>query len=226
MGWASTGNKAVTGASASASLTLALLGTTAGNSIAVACSCWGNPVGPTSCPISDNINGSYAQALFRNNVLASVALAIFDNIAGGNVTITCNPQGATADSNDISIFAHEFSGGALTSSLSGSAITAIGTSTNPATGILTPSDADCLILGVLDFDSNASIAENAAGEGFILSNEREGLPQPGDLVYKIVSGIPSVSHSWTCGASAEWVVGLAAFKPFIPVGVPIAWIRA
>lgn len=218
MPWVNTTRKNVANSSAVASLNVTLNSTVAGNHIIVGTSAWGNPAGPTSVVVSDAANGAYTSSFYKLQALGlqAVTLHYKENGVGGNLTITSNPSGASADANDMAIFAHEFSGGATSSSASGTPSTNEGSSTTASTGSTTPADADCLLIAVTGYDGSGTITGNAGGEGFTLSNQVPGgSPQPGDMEFKILTGGSGVgqSESWTFGASGPWAAGISAFKP-------------
>jgi hypothetical protein len=222
MSWSATARKNWVSAAGVASLNVTLNSTVAGNLIAVATSGW-KSTGPTSMAVSDGTNGAYTSAFFAVNGSPAIALHYLPNNAGGNLTVTATP--GPASSYDMAIAVHEFSGGDTVAPASGTPATNTGISAADSTGTMTPSDNDVLLLAALDHDSYTAVTENAASEGFTLSNENEGAPgQPISLVYKIITGAPGTpSHSWSAGTSANWAAGIAAFKtPSSVVNVPSA----
>lgn len=216
MAIASTGRKSVNNAAGVASLNNTHNSSVAGNLIVCATSAWGNPTAPTSVAVSDGANGTYTVGAFVAAVQAAAALNYKENGAGGNLTVTSNPSGAPADSNDMSVYTEEFSGVALSSSLSVAAVTNTGSSATSSTGNITPADNDCLIVAWGDYDGSGVITGNAGGEGFTQSNiVQGGTAQPGWLFWKILTGgagVP-ISFSTSFSMSAAWSCGIAAFKP-------------
>jgi hypothetical protein len=216
MAWSDTTRKAEASIENAASLSVVLNSTVAGSCIVVAGSHWRSTGGAsTTVTISDNVNGTYTHVTGSPLVVGIVGacLAYFANNAGGNLTVTLDPTGGT-DAHDLALDVHEFAGG-LTSSPLDQAATASGASgTSASVGAVTPGTAAGLALAVIDPDGYGSTTENAGSEGFTLSNENEGAPgQPISFVFKILSGTPSTSHSWTKPSGAAWTALLAVLKP-------------
>ena len=221
MAWGDTTRKTEVGGGGVASVNVTLNDTVAGNFIAAGTSAWKSTGAPAAVAMSDGTNGAYTQSLFTSVGLTAVSLHYFANGAGGAISVTSDPSGGGAgDANDLYMALHEFSGGDTTSPASGTPATATGTSTTADTGTMTPADDSVLLLAVLDYDSSGTITENAGGEGFTLSNERDigagngpDPGQPGSMVFKILSGAPGTpGHTWSFSSSADWACGIAAFK--------------
>lgn len=211
--WTSTGIKATGASSSNADSATLTLGDTSTNSfIAVSVSIFDSDANPASITVSDNINGTYTSSFYQGITNGGIGIRYFPTNPGGNLIITANPDGATSD---FSIMAHEFCGGHATPA-SGSPVTATGSSTTPSTGAMTPADNNVLLLAsVVAHVTPGTITENAGGQGFTLSNEREdGFGGTSSFVYKIISGAPGTpSESWTTTNSGAWAAGIAAFKP-------------
>lgn len=225
MAWAFTTRKNTNGVNASASISVTLNSTVAGNLIVVGTTTFA-PSGTvaTSIAVSDNVNGSYTQAGFARNGDMGCALHYFVAGAGGNLTITSDPSGASGDSQDLGIFAAEFSGGAA-SQPSGTPNTNTGSGTTSSTGTTTPADNDCLLVAIMatDASSPATITENAGSEGYTLLNEIESVPgELGSFVYKILSGGSGAgqSESWTQPTEA-WAAAIVALKPSVATGAAV-----
>ena len=220
--WADTGRKVESAGGGSNSVQVTLNSTAAGSLITVGTACYTSGTWPgdiTVIAVSDGINGAYSAAFFKlfNRIVSG--LNYFANNAGGNLTITSDPDGTASA---IWVAVHEFSGGATTSPLSGTPATASGYSATIASGSFAPADNDVLLLAVGTNESNTTIAENAGSEGFTLSNELESAWDVSSLVFKIISGAPgTVSHTWTAGGIGNYSAGIAAFKPSAAGGLSI-----
>jgi hypothetical protein len=115
MTWAYTTRSASAVGAGVASVNITLNSTVAGNFIGVGTACaaaGGLTAAPTSLAVSDGTNGSYTQSGYVTNSDVGAGLHFFAQGAGGNLTITSNPSGASGDSNDMLAVAAEFSGGA------------------------------------------------------------------------------------------------------------------
>ncbi|MGH7339110.1 MAG: hypothetical protein ACREKH_01335, partial [Candidatus Rokuibacteriota bacterium] len=180
MAYTDTGRKAEAQGGGVGSLNVTLNSTVAGNFLALGSSVYQDE---TAVAVSDGVNGSYTQSFRVHVQFATAALHYVANNGGGNLTITSDPSGG-AGTYDMSIYAHEFSGGPTSAPASGTPATNTGTGTTSSTTAMTPADNDVLLLAVDSHTTSGTVTENAGGDGFSLSNEHESgaSAEPGSLV--------------------------------------------
>lgn len=212
MAWTFTGNSAVASGTSIASLDVVLNGTRAGNFIAVYTGTIQTFSDTPGINVSDNVNGSYSLSKFQTSGGDQVfsSLHYFAAGAGGNLTITTDPQGPH-DSSIIRVVAAEFAGGHRTSPPSGAASGNFGFSTPPSTGSATPADNDVLLLAGTLVDN---IADPISPDNGFSTIADDDVDICFSFAYKIITGPPTaINESWTVSSNSTFAAILAAFKP-------------
>jgi hypothetical protein len=146
---------------------------------------------------------------FNGDATSWVCLDYTASATGGASTVTCNPNGATAD---IDLSCAEFSGHAA-SPLDKSNVTnsAVASSTpNVASGVLAQAN-EVIVAMCSHTGGNTSIAPDATYTQ-IGENENNSTGQTYNMQFKIVASTSSDTADWTLGAARDWFALLASFQ--------------
>lgn len=159
--------------------------------------------------VTDSASNTYTQAYLRANG-TSIELGCYYllNCGTGITSVTANFGAST----DIGMWVWEFSGLATSSALDGTPVSASGSSTAPASGNLTTTNANDLLIGGIVWPSHSTTLSGTT-TGFTQETKQNGGNNSElQAAYQIVSATGSYSFSGTLSASKPWAAGIAAFK--------------
>jgi hypothetical protein len=187
-----------------------LNGTQAGNTIVAFC---GSQNVTRTFTVADGVNGAYNVDVFYNAARASIAIASFPGIAGGNVTITSTISGAAATTD---ILVEEWSGFVTPTPLdqapAGTSNVSATTGTTLTTGTL--AQANEVALAMLFAPTGSAVV---ASSPYTSDSANSGSIGVGWLA-TVSTAAQSATFTWT--VSSVWAALIATYKLGAPAGTP------
>jgi hypothetical protein len=183
---------------------------TVGRLIVVAVATYAGNIGTSA--VSDNQGNSYTRSAVAQPDGQDSDAALFWAIAttsAGTFTVTVNPDGTSAD---ITFIIAEFSGNASSPADQATNSPTNAQSTSATSGNITPSEANCLWVGVLTHcGTNRTITET---NGTRIDEDEGGTSNmPISMTYKVQTAAATEAATWTIGTgSVYYGAVVASFK--------------
>jgi hypothetical protein len=166
--------------------------------------------------ISDNVNaGNWTQAFLTHDTTNARWLGLFykENTAAGTPIVTASWTGVDASIKGLNVY--EYRGLATSSSIDGNNSAVTASTTTPASGDITTTNASDLLIGAFSFSTNATDTVTSESTGFTQQHDDTIGTAAHDHLHvadQIVASTGIYQYQPTISGAQICVIGIAAFK--------------